>query len=93
MKRLVEKLAAGGTPATRHLQELNLIELANRIYGRARNRGLSCILNRVQDDEVERIVRERSAEPRITPIGVIAASWLDASRLPDWKRSPRSHAR
>lgn len=85
--RAAEQLHSGLLPATCHLGDPRLVEVANELYHRARLRGVQTVLNRVPDDRTERIVRERLLEAAIDPVAVIhenhaiRIAWLEGTVL------------
>jgi CO dehydrogenase maturation factor len=87
MRDLVDQIKAGKLPATQHLENLELIEWANRIFREAMVKDVLVVLNRVRDEEMERYVRKKLAEKRLVPIGIIrddhsiAISWLEGRPL------------
>ena len=89
LKRIVGQLVSGVLPATRHLEDRTLVELANRIYKEATIEGVSYILNKVDSSETERVIRDRLKEGGIVPIGVIqddpvvSDCWLRGAPLDD----------
>jgi CO dehydrogenase nickel-insertion accessory protein CooC1 len=86
-KEMVRQIRSGVPPATRHLDQQQLVDLVNALYGRSRIQGIHCVLNRIPDQETERFLRVRLAEHGIDPIGVIhdhgsvAVSWLQGRAL------------
>ncbi len=87
MRNMTDEIKAGAFPATKHLEDVRLIELANRISGEAHVKWTLCALNRVADATTEEYLREQLAEDGIEPIGVIhaapeiAAAWLRGDSL------------
>jgi CO dehydrogenase nickel-insertion accessory protein CooC1 len=87
MQRAIEKLHGEGLPETSHLGSRALVALAHSLYRKARIRGVWCLLSNVPDERTERYLRQRLAERRVEPLGVIhtdksiADSWLEASVL------------
>ena len=81
-KDMVEQLKAGKLPDTRHLENLLLIQIANRNYQEARMRGATFVLNRLRNKETENYLRRRLAEMGITPVealredAAVSRSWL-----------------
>jgi CO dehydrogenase nickel-insertion accessory protein CooC1 len=82
------QVQTGSSPATAHIKDPALAELANRLYRETRVKGLFTILNRVADKEMEGYLRRRLAESDISPVAVIpqhkeiTAAWLRGDRLP-----------
>ena len=59
MARMVRKIQKGMPPATAHLDDLRMVEIAERQFRESRIQGVVAILNRVPDDDTERYLRER----------------------------------
>jgi CO dehydrogenase nickel-insertion accessory protein CooC1 len=65
-----------------HLESPELVEWANKIFGQAKIKDVSIVLNNVRDEETEEYLQSRLAEKGIEPVGVIHAqtaisiSWL-----------------
>ncbi len=87
MREMVAQMKAGKLPATAHLRRPERIEIAHRIFREARIKGVLFVLNKVEDQETERYLREKLEEEGIKPIGVIhtdpsiSMSWLKAMPL------------
>ena len=87
----VDRLKAGGMPATAHLDHPDLIEWAYKLYREARVRDSLFVLNKVRDEETETYLRRRLAEHDIEPIGVIyddpslSLAWLQGKPLAEVK--------
>ena len=71
MRDMVDQLKAGSQPATAHLENPDLVAVANQLYREAHVKGVLFILNRVRNDEAEQYVLGRLAENGISPMGVI----------------------
>jgi CO dehydrogenase maturation factor len=95
MKRMVEQVVAGVHPKTAHLADRELIEFANRMYSEATLNGVSFVLNKVDSEDTEQLLRDQLEEGGIVPIGVfpddpaVSTSWLRALPL-DETRNARS---
>lgn len=82
LKKTIEGVREGALPATRHLEDSALVQLARSLYRKARIRGMLCVLNRIPDDETESYLRARLAQQAIQPAAAIRAdrsitvSWL-----------------
>lgn len=89
LKRIVGQLVFGVIPATSHLEDRALVEMANRIYKEAAIEGVSHILNKIDSSETEHVIRDRLKEGGIVPIGVIqddpavSDCWLRGGPLDD----------
>jgi CO dehydrogenase nickel-insertion accessory protein CooC1 len=87
MCNMVARMKAMELPATMHLEDPKLVELANRIFGEARIKGVLSVLNKVPDRETEVYVREELSARRIEPIGIIyedpgmSITWLKGKPL------------
>lgn len=71
MRRMVERILAGGLPATGHLENPEMVELANQTYRQARIGSVSFVLNKVTSQEVENCLRDKLSERGIQPTGVV----------------------
>ena len=67
MAHMVRMIQKGTPPATAHLSDLHLVEVAQRQFRESQIRGVVAILNRVPDNDTERYLRERLANggPRV----------------------------
>ncbi|MFO7769264.1 MAG: P-loop NTPase [bacterium] len=92
MKQMAVDIQSGARPATAHLEDPNLVEMAESLFRGARIRGLSVVLNRVGDEQTDTFLREALEEDDIRPSGSIgdhpeiARSWLRGEEL----RSPEA---
>lgn len=69
--KLVESMKAFELPATLHLDDPELVALANRIFIESKIKGVLSILNKVQNQETERYMRKELTARNIEPIGTI----------------------
>jgi CO dehydrogenase maturation factor len=82
MKDMVEQIKADVLPATAHLETDELVFWANKIFTESKIQEVFCILNQVQDPEVEEYLRAKLVQHGIEPIGAIyrddaiSLSWL-----------------
>jgi CO dehydrogenase nickel-insertion accessory protein CooC1 len=82
MKDMVERIKAGGLPATQHLEDQSLVAIANQLFAEARIKGTLCLLNKINNAGEENYLREQLSERGIEPDGVIygdpsiSGSWL-----------------
>ena len=89
MSNLVRSLHEGGLPATEHLENPELVEIANSIYRDSRARMAVTVLNRVPDDYMEQKLRNELIAYGIEPVAVvhespaISASWLSGGAVRD----------
>jgi CO dehydrogenase nickel-insertion accessory protein CooC1 len=87
MQNMVAQMKAGVLPATEHLEDPDLVALANRLFTEARIKDVLFVLNKVQDGETESYLREKLAEKGIEPIGTvyedrsISMAWLKGTSL------------
>ena len=87
MNDLVRSLHEGGMPATEHLENPELVEIANSIYRDSRARMALTVLNRIPDDYMEQKLRNDLIAYGIEPVAVvheypaISASWLSGGAL------------
>lgn len=92
MMQMAADIQAGARPATAHLEDPNLVEMAESLFRGARIRGLSVVLNRVGDEQTDTFLREALEEDDIRPSGSIgeypeiARAWLRGEEL----RSPEA---
>jgi CO dehydrogenase nickel-insertion accessory protein CooC1 len=88
MTRVVELLNAGTIPATKHLNDPHLVDVANRFFQEAKIRNIFTVLNRIDDASTESYIRKKLAEEGIEPIGTIStdpaitSAWLKGKALP-----------
>jgi CO dehydrogenase maturation factor len=87
IKDMVNQMKAGKLPATAHLKSPKLVEMAQRIFREARINDVLFVLNKIEDQETERYLREKLEEEGIEPIGVVhrdpsvSLSWLQGTPL------------
>jgi len=87
MLNMVEQIKAGALPATEHLNDPDLVSVANSYYQEAEIKDVIFVLNRVQDAETESLLQEKLAEKGIRPIAVIStdtavqAAWLKGEQI------------
>jgi len=87
MRDTVDQIKNGGLPATQHIDNLALVEIANQIFSQASIKGTIFVLNKISDRETEYYLKERLAERGIHPNGVIhehpsiSLSWLKGRPL------------
>ncbi len=87
MKKMVEQIRAGTPPATNHLEDPALAEMARRIFRQARIRDVMVILNQVRDAKMEDYLRKKLGAGGIEPIGSIREEpalttiWLEGKPL------------
>jgi CO dehydrogenase nickel-insertion accessory protein CooC1 len=91
MKEMVNQLKSGHPPATAHLEQPELVNLVNRLYCQARVKDVIFVLNRVDDEAIDRYMRDKLAQKGIHPISTVhrdsrlSMSWLKGDRLPPFR--------
>ncbi len=87
LKAMVDQFKSGRLPATRHLENPELVELANCMFRETPMTGVDFVLNRVPDEDTAYIMRRALVDHGIEPIAVIrddpdvARSWLKGTRV------------
>jgi CO dehydrogenase nickel-insertion accessory protein CooC1 len=87
MRDMVQQIQADILPATEHLENPELVALANRIFTDAKIKDVFFVLNKIQNAEIEDYLREQLLEKGITPLGVIhedpavSVAWLKGKPL------------
>jgi len=87
MRDMVDQIKNGKLPATRHLESLDLVAIANKQFTDARIRGVLFLLNKIRNSDTENYLRTKLAERGIEPGGVIhedpsiSISWLKGTPL------------
>lgn len=83
LDQTVRKLREGALPATAHLEDPALVEMARRQFRESKVRGVVAILNRVPDAETEEFMRKRIRELGGPPVlgtlpesGEVQRQWL-----------------
>jgi CO dehydrogenase nickel-insertion accessory protein CooC1 len=91
IKTLISRIKAGELPATRHLENPELVEKAKRLYKEARIKESFVVLNKIKDEKTKNYVCDKLKEKELTPIGVIyddasiSLSWLEDTPLESMK--------
>jgi CO dehydrogenase maturation factor len=89
MQNLLHKVRQGVPPATSHMDDPDLIELATMLFRRSNVRGPLGILNRIRDLEEEALLRAALEDKGIQLVGClqedsqVRKSWLRGQPLPD----------
>lgn len=86
LSEMVREIRMGVPPATRHLGEPGLVELAERLFRESRVRGVAAVLNRVGSPARERHLRAVLGESGVPVAGVFGE---DASIQERWLRGER----
>ena len=87
MRDMIHQIKNGKLPATRHLESLDLVAMANKLFIEARIKGVMVLLNKIGNVETENYLRMKLAERGIEPGGVIgedpsiSTSWLKGTSL------------
>jgi CO dehydrogenase maturation factor len=82
MKQMVVKMKAGTPPATEHLEDAQLVELARKLFRETSVKDVLAVLNRVRDPETETYLRHVLDEAGVITIGcfpedpLLTHSWL-----------------
>lgn len=82
MRDMINQIKNGKLPATRHLESLSLVAIANQMFSEAKIKGALPVLNKIQNKEIEIYLKAKLGERGIHPIGIIrehptvAISWL-----------------
>jgi CO dehydrogenase maturation factor len=94
IRNLISRIRAGELPATKHLEHVERIEEANRIYREARIKESFVLLNKIRNPEIESYVAQQLKERGLTTIGTIfedssiSFSWLEGKPL-EGSQAPR----
>lgn len=87
MRDTVDQIKNGKLPATRHIEDPAVVEIANQIFTQASIKGTLFVLNKIPDKETQYYLETRLAERGIHPNGVIhvhpsiSLSWLKGRPL------------
>lgn len=87
MKDMINQIKSGILPATRHLETLDLVAMANRLFVESKIKGAMFLLNKIRNSDIENYLRTKLAERGIEPDGIIhedpsiSASWLKGTPL------------
>jgi CO dehydrogenase nickel-insertion accessory protein CooC1 len=88
---------AGENPATSHLENPDLVAIANNFYDKARIRGVLTVLNKIQDPDMEKFMRFELLNRGIEPLCAIhtdreiSGSWLKGTPLESWSCKMEVH--
>ncbi len=97
MCNMVARIKALELPATMHLENPELVALANRFFLDARINGVLTVLNRVQTRETEDYLRKELSARSIEPIGIIyedpsiSMRWLRGETLGEVEAEQKAH--
>lgn len=87
MTKLVDEIKKGGLPATRHLKDPGLVDLANRLYNQARTKHVVVVLNKVPDQDTAAYMLDELQSAGIEPVAILKAvpaiegAWLRGETL------------
>ncbi len=87
MRDMVAQIKNGALPATRHLETLDLVAIANRMFVESRIKGTMFLLNKITNSGMEKYLRTKLAERGIEPDGIIhedpslSVAWLKGTAL------------
>lgn len=87
MKKMVEQIKAGIPPATKHLQNPELVAFAEKNFRESKIEDVLVVLNKIKDEDMERYLRKELSKADIEPIGAlpedpaITLNWLEGSQL------------
>jgi CO dehydrogenase nickel-insertion accessory protein CooC1 len=87
MRDTVDQVKNGKLPATQHIKDSMLVEIANRMFTQASIKGVLFVLNKIGDDGVQSYLERKLADRGIYPNGVIREypainiSWLKGMPL------------
>jgi CO dehydrogenase nickel-insertion accessory protein CooC1 len=71
MRNMVARMKAKELPATMHLESPELVALANRFFIDAIIKGVLCVMNKIQNAEMENYLQMKLSARNIKPIGII----------------------
>jgi CO dehydrogenase maturation factor len=71
MRDMVNRLKSAESPATKHLEDPELVAFANRLFSESKINGVLYILNNIPNSEMENFLRMQLSVRNIEPIGVI----------------------
>ena len=87
LRQMVERVKADVLPATMHLENPEMVALANRIFVESNIKSVLFVLNKVKNSEVENHLRKELCVRNIEPMGVIhehtslSYAWLNGDPL------------
>jgi CO dehydrogenase nickel-insertion accessory protein CooC1 len=82
MRTMVQQIQVDTLPATAHLENPELVSLANKFFTESKIKAVFFVLNKVPNAETEDYLRKSLLEKNINPLGVIhkdptiSVSWL-----------------
>jgi len=87
MRDMVQQIRDDTLPATAHLENPDMVSLANKIFADSKIEGVFFVLNKVPNAETENYLREKLLDKDITPLGAIhedptiSVAWLKGNPL------------
>ncbi len=87
IKNMVSQIMAGKLPATRHLENPELVKIANKIFLNAKIKNVLVLLNKIKGKDVESYIKRKLRKEKIEPVGtiydddLISLSWLKGEPL------------
>ena len=87
MLHMVQQIKKGALPATAHLENPDLVNIANTYYKNSTIKDVFFILNKIPDQETHSLLLERLSQKGIQPIAAIPvdsairAAWLNGSLI------------
>jgi CO dehydrogenase nickel-insertion accessory protein CooC1 len=71
MRNMINQIKNGILPATRHLESIDLVAMANRLFVESKIKGAMFLLNKISNPDIENYLRTKLAERGIEPDGII----------------------
>lgn len=90
MENMVARMKTGELPATQHLENQDLVFLANQLFNKARVKGVLTVLNKIVDQEMENYARSELLSRGVETLCAIHAdpaiskSWLKGMPINTW---------
>ena len=87
MNQMVQDIQADVLPATAHLENLDLVNIANKAFIEATIKNVFFVINKTPNSETESYLREKLLEIGITPLGciheypTISMAWLKGKSI------------
>ena len=87
MRAMIDQIKADVLPATEHLENAEMVALANKLFVEAKIKEVYCVINKISDVETEEYLREKLAEKGIQPIASLSSdpsipeAWLRGNRI------------
>ena len=71
MTGMVARIKSMELPATLHMQDPALVDIANKIFQEAKIKGVLLVLNKIHDPDTENYIRKELSARNIEPIGMV----------------------